>query len=124
MKRVISLLMALAFIPAAMADNAANIKIKIAGAMHDNRYFLCLPNVGCLSVLAAEKGKVYPMYEPVQMSQIYMMDVNNNFKVFAQGLPASCHVTVQENQTMTISGQIVTGPKNSIIVNRLHCTVR
>ncbi len=123
MKKLFILLVALTLIPVAMADSAANIKIKMKGAVHNNRYFLCLPDVGCLSVLAAKKGKVYPIFHPIQMSNIYVMDVNNNFKVFTQGLPSSCNVTVQQNQSITISGNITPGAKNSVIVNQLHCSV-
>jgi hypothetical protein len=36
----------------AFAGSTANIHIRIAGAASDNTYFLCIPNVGCLSILA------------------------------------------------------------------------
>ena len=122
-KKLFIILVALTFIPVSMADSSANIKIKMKGAGHNNRYFLCLPDVGCLSMLAAKKGKVFPIFHPIQMNNIYVMDVNNHFKVFNQGLPSSCNVTVQQDQSITISGNITLGAKNSVIVNQLHCSV-
>ncbi|MBV9576832.1 MAG: hypothetical protein JO149_09435 [Gammaproteobacteria bacterium] len=107
----------------AFADNTANIRIKMTGATQDNRYFLCLPDVGCLSILAAQKGKIYPIIHSIEMSNIFVTDVSNNLKVSPQGLPASCNVTVAPNQTITITGSIKTGSNKSVYINQLHCTV-
>ena len=109
-------------VPMAYAASVANIRIKVTGALKDNRYFLCLPNVGCLSILAGEKGKVFPVFQPVQMSNIFVTNVTD-FSVFAQGLPDSCNVTVDDKKTLTISGHITTGPQNSVVINQLRCSV-
>ncbi len=123
MKKLLIALMAVTCMQVAVADDAAKIKIRISGAAHDNRYFLCLPNVGCLSILAAARGKVYPIYRPVEISGLYVTDVNNNFRVTSQGLPNSCDVTVQPNQTITISGKISVIQNNTAMINGLHCSV-
>ena len=115
--------LSMSFTTLAMADNTANIKIKLSGAIHDNRYFICLPNIGCLSVLAAQKGKIYPIVHSFQMNDIFLTDASDNLKVHPQGLPASCDVTVNENQTITISGNIVTGANKSVYINKLHCSL-
>jgi hypothetical protein len=104
-------------------DNAAaNIKIKLTSSVHDNRYFLCMEGVGCLSVLAAQKGKVYPVFHPVEMDNLYVNNVLS-MRLSPQGLPKSCDTTVQPNQTITISGQIIGGPGDSAYINNLRCTV-
>jgi hypothetical protein len=124
MKKSLIVLIALICVQtAAFADDTANIKIRINGAIHDNRYFLCLPNVGCLSILAAEKGKVYPVFHPIQMSGIFVTDVSSGYQLSPQGLPSSCDVTVDTNKTITISGSITTTKNNGVRVNQLHCSV-
>lgn len=122
MKKLFILLAALVCMQVAVADEAAKIKIHMSGAGNANRYFLCLPDVGCLSILAAEKGKTYPIFRPIEMSSIYITDVSHSLRVSNQGLPRSCQVTVQPNQTLTISGNIVAG-QNGVRVNQLHCTL-
>lgn len=108
---------------AAFADSSANIRINIQGAVSDNTYFLCLPNVGCLSILAGDRGKVYPVYHPIEMDNIFVTNVDHNFKLSAEGLPASCNVTVQTNHTVTISGRIVPLGNGNTELAGLHCHV-
>lgn len=123
MKKLLVLLIALVGMQTVFADDTANIKIKINGAVRDNRYFLCLPNVGCLSILAAQKGKVYPIFHPIEMSGIFVTDVSTGYRVSAQGLPSSCDVTVDTNKTITITGSIAVKKDNSIHLNQLHCAI-
>lgn len=125
MKKLISVLVAVIGISSVMAhaDDASNIRIKIRGALSDNRYFLCSPNVGCLSILDGQRGKTYPVFHAVDMNSLYVMDVHNHFRVSAQNLPSSCNVTVQPNQTITITGSINTG-RGNVTVSGLNCSVR
>lgn len=116
-------LMSLQTFSMAYADNpSANIKIRISGALSDNRYFLCIPNVGCLSILAAERGKVYPVFHPVNVRAIYVTNVST-FRVIPQRFPSSCNVTVDMNKTITISGNITHSNSRGVIINQLHCSV-
>lgn len=125
MKKLLIVFIALVTAQVAFAanSNAANIKIKIRGATSDNRYFLCLPNVGCLSIYGAERGKVFPIYRPVQMGSMYVVDANHSFQMSAQGTPSSCNGTVNTNQTVTISGSIAPGSDGTTRINQLHCSV-
>lgn len=106
----------------AFADSAANIKIRLNGSTSQNQYFLCLPDVGCLSVLAAQRGKVYPIFHSVNLSNIYITDRSNN-RVSAQAAASSCNTTVNTNQTVTISGSISVGSDRSVRINQLHCSI-
>ncbi len=103
------------------ADNAAKIRIKISGATSDNRYFLCMSNVGCLSILGAQRGKVFPIYREIVMSQLYVTD-NSNRKLSPQGLPASCRGNVDASKTLTITGHLAPSAKG-VKINGLHCSV-
>jgi hypothetical protein len=106
----------------ALADNAAKIKINIKGAMKNNNYFLCIPTVGCLSIKAAQRGKVYPIYHPIDLGPLYVLDVNNNFRATGQ-VSKSCITTVDTNQTVTISGSLSSGKNGKTVVNQLRCSV-
>ena len=124
MKKFLVLLLTLGCMQFAYADNdpTANIKIKISGAVKDNRYFLCVPNIGCLSILAAQKGRIYPIYHPIEMDKMYVANLQN-FRLHSQGLPSSCNVTVNTNQTITIYGKLITGSNNTVLVNNLRCSL-
>lgn len=104
------------------AEDTANIKIKVSGSTSDNRYFLCLPNVGCLSIKAAAHGKIYPFYHPIEMQGIYVTNLET-LKVNGMGLPQSCNVNVSQGQTLTIQGNIAQGPNHSVYINGLHCSL-
>jgi len=121
MKKLLFLVFALASTQMAFAADTANIKIKISGATSDNRYFLCVRNAGCLSILAAQKGKVFPLHRTLDMSALYIKDING-MRLSPQGLPASCKGTVDINQTITISGKMATSG-NNVRVNALRCTI-
>lgn len=123
MKRILVAMMILCSTQFAFAYDAANIKIKVSGAIHDNSYFLCLPDIGCLSIYAAKtKGKVYPVLHNIDMPHIYVTDVNN-FSVYPQGLPESCKVKVKTNQTITIHGDLVKSTDGKVHINNLGCSV-
>lgn len=119
---VAALLMMILSVSVAFADdNPAKIKIKISGGIHDNSYFLCMPDMGCLSILAAKKGKVFKMMNQFEMNTLFIMD-RNNMSVHNQGLPASCDVKVKNNQTITISGSLAK-QGDKVKVNQLRCSV-
>lgn len=107
----------------AFATPSANIHIKIKGAPQDNRYFLCIANIGCLSIYAAEQGKIYPIFHPFRMTEIYVTDANRSFRIYAIGFPKSCDVRVKESQTISIYGYIVTTP-SGVQIHQLRCELR
>lgn len=123
MKKLLVLLLSLLLVQTAFAYDATNINIKISGAIHDNRYFLCMSGVGCLSLKAAKQGTVFPILSQVKMRSIYVMDAANNMQLTPQGLPRSCNVTVEKNQTITISGHLVPGANKGTTLSQLHCSV-
>lgn len=105
------------------AADAAYIHIKISGASADNRYFLCLANIGCLSIHAAERGKIYPIFHSFKMNEIFITDTDRSFRVYPEGLPPSCNLRVETSQTITIYGSI---KKTSygVRIHQLRCEVR
>jgi hypothetical protein len=121
MKRLLLLILTLATVQFAYATETANIKIKVSGPIKDNSYFLCVPDLGCLSILAAKKGKVFPVNHDVDMNTVFVTDVNT-MRVYNQGLPKSCDVSVKTNQTITIYGNLASrGDK--VKINQLRCVV-
>lgn len=109
--------------PAVHPATSANINIKIDGPIKDNRYFLCMSGTGCLSILAAKKGKVFPIFRPVEMNKIYVLNIKEQMKITPQGLPVSCDKTINPNQTVTISARLTTGKNNQPQLSGLHCRV-
>lgn len=103
-------------------SDAAQIRIKISSSAKDNRYFLCLPSVGCLSVRAAQQGKIFPVFHSVKIQALFVTNLVD-LRVHRIGMPSSCAVTVEPNQTLTIYGRITNGSGNRVQVQQLHCTV-
>lgn len=119
MKKIVCILLALC-LQQAFAANTANIKISIAGPSIKG-YYLCMPDLGCLSMMAAKRGKIYPIPNEVEMNTLFVTDAHN-MRVYNQGLPGSCNVTVKRNQTITISGTL-NKQADKVKVSGLRCTV-
>ena len=103
------------------ATDTANIKIKITGSSNRNIYFLCMPDLGCLSILAAKKGKIFPVTHEVEMNTLFITDTTT-MRVHNQGFPKSCDVNVKPNQTITISGTLIT-QGDKVKINQLLCSL-
>jgi hypothetical protein len=121
MKNLLLAVMSIVFIQSVHADDYAKLRIKISGATNDNRYFLCVGNVGCVSIKAGNAGKVYPM-QSGDINYIYTTNVANQ-QLYTQGLPSSCDFAVKNNQTVTITGKLKTGPNNKTYLSNLDCKV-
>lgn len=122
MKKLLAALTLILFMPFAYADDTANIKIQLNGTLKDNRYFLCLSTIGCLSIRAAQQGRVYPIYRPFQLYNMYVSDMTD-LSLHRQNLPSSCSVEVETNKTLTISGNL-SQIGNRVQINQLRCTLR
>lgn len=121
MKKWVSLLLAFVCAQQIYAADTANIKIKIAGNITHNTYFLCMPDLGCLSILAAKRGKIYPIMNNIEMNTLFVTNARNR-RVYNQGLPDSCNVTVKKHQTITIHGTLNTHA-DQVKVDNLRCTI-
>lgn len=119
MKKFIGLL--LCSLAISNVAHSANLNIKIAGAGKDNTYFLCLEHTGCVSMLAANHGKVFPL-DAGQVNRIFMVN-SGNLRVYMQPLPKSCNVNVDANQTLTVKGKIVKGANDNTHIGNLECSV-
>jgi hypothetical protein len=115
------LLMTLSF--GAAAADQAQLKIKIASAIKENKYFLCLYGIGCLSIHAGDKGKVFAV-NPIDMNNIRKVGIANitNRALYLQPNDASCQVPLQANQSVTVTGQLVV-KHNTPQIEHLHCSV-
>lgn len=99
------------------------LKIKISGSTK-NDYFLCLYNIGCISMkIANDKSHAYPISanDIQNLNKVVIANINNK-RIYKQSLANSCNVKVNENQNITIYGQLTT--KNAApYINNLHCTI-
>ncbi len=123
-KLIIWVLMVMMNAQCAYAADVANIKIKISGSgsNHDNTYFLCMPEMGCLSILAAKKGKVFSMINAFEMNTLFITNART-LRVYNQGLPASCNVSVPKNKTITIYGHLQTKGDDKVVIKNFHCVI-
>jgi hypothetical protein len=106
----------------AVADNfdMAKLKINFTGPVNNKAYFLCVSNNGCSRISAAAQGKIYLM-DVGNVSYIFAASMQN-FTMRSQPLPASCQVTVNKDQTLTVSGKLIV-KDNSPYIGHLKCSV-
>lgn len=123
MKKLLLLLILITITQTSFGVETANIRMNISGATYDNRYFLCMPDIGCLSILAANHGKIYPIMHSFTVEGMFLSNVDN-FKVYPIPLPPSCRTSVETNQTLIIRGHIVTGPLGAAYVSQLNCRIQ
>ena len=124
MKKLLGMLLSVASINhSAYADDyaVANLAIKMTGAGQDNTYFLCVAGVGCVSIEAANHGKIFPL-NPGTVNHIYLIN-SGNFRRYSQPLPDSCHVSINANQTLTVQGDIVKEANDNVYIDHLKCAV-
>jgi hypothetical protein len=106
----------------AVAADQAQLKIKIANAIQENKYFLCLYGVGCLSIHAGNQGKVFAV-NPIDMNNIKKVGIANitSRALSLQPNDASCQIPLQANQSVTITGKLVV-KHNTPQIEHLHCS--
>ena len=105
------------------AENQARLNIKINDSTPGNKHFLCLYGIGCLSIHAGNRGKVFPI-NPIDMNNIRKVAIADlqSRKLHLQLNDPSCQVDVHANQTVTVAGELVV--KNNVRqINHLHCLV-
>lgn len=121
------LIMAIIFMKLGYADDVssnptANIRLAISGAGKTNRFYLCMPGVGCLSLTAGAKGQVFKMMSPIEINRLFLSDIEKRNLSFANP-PKSCANTVDLNQTVTFKGRLITDGKNRLTIEGLTCSI-
>jgi hypothetical protein len=116
---VLSLMIGCVSIGSAQAAevSVAKLHMKITSKINDKVYALCLSDT-CYPLVA--KGKLVPM-EASKISSVIMTDMRD-MTMYTQKMPASCQVTVNKNQTLMVSGQLVSKGE-SVYLDNMHCTV-
>ena len=121
MKKLLIMLLSIIVLNTAYADDNAKLRMKISGPIQDNRYFLCVSQVGCVSILNGNKGRAYPM-NAGNVNNIVAINLVDH-GMHPQKLPNSCSVTIDKNQTMTVSGKLIKGANNKVVIANLRCTI-
>jgi len=101
--------------------NAANLSVKMTGSTNNNRYFLCLYDVGCLSMEKSAQSSQFPISSGAMKNllKIAVTDTRT-MQVYTQPISRSCQVEVNNNQTVNITGHLsVEG--NTVRINQLEC---
>lgn len=118
-KNLFIAVLSLLFISSAYA-NTPSLQIKISGETQNKNYFLCIANVGCLSLIAA-KHKIFPI-ESGRISYIFTAN-GKNYQMFPQSLPKSCDIVLNDNEILTISGELREN-KKKVRINYLNCSIK
>jgi hypothetical protein len=116
---LVSLIIGFASIGSAVADEPAVAKLhmKITSKINDKIYALCLSDT-CYPLVA--KGKLVSI-EASKVSSVIVTNMTN-MVMYTQKLPASCQVTIDRNQTLVVSGQLV-AKGGSVYLDKMHCAV-
>lgn len=124
MKKLLAMLSCLLLSSSVFAADYAMVKVHIADPIKENKYFICLYNVGCLSIRAGDNGKVFPMMaqDIGNIEKFVITDVSDNMRMYTTPSNNSCDVQVNGGQTLTVSGQLVVTSAGPTIKN-LHCSV-
>ncbi len=124
MKKLIAVILSLVLCSPVFAADFAKLNIKISNPVKENKYFLCLYGIGCLSIRAGNNGKVFPVMPTTDMGNIQKIVITDvsNMSMHLQSNDKSCNVVVNKNQRLTITGQLVV-KNNKPYINRLHCSL-
>jgi hypothetical protein len=121
-KLTIALLSTLIGIASISVAHAADVEVaklhmKITNEINGKAYALCLSDT-CYPLVNG--GKLIPI-EASKINSVIMTDMSN-MVLYTQKMPASCQVTVNKNQTLVVSGKLVSKGE-SVSLDNLHCTV-
>lgn len=123
MKKLVAAAISLVILTSAAHADDAKLKMKITGPVNNNRYFLCVSTVGCVSIFAGNKGKIYPL-DPGAVTNIYTVDAANMSMHMQKAAMGNCHdINVQDNQTLTVSGKLTPEANGAVGISNMHCTV-
>lgn len=123
MKKLLITVLGLALMNSVYADDFAKLSIKISAPAKNNTYYLCLYGVGCLNATSGSRGKEFGV-TPFDMGNITKIVITDSrtMRMYEQPNPASCNVTVKDNQKLTITGQLEVR-NDKPYVSHLQCTV-
>lgn len=114
---VMAALVTMSSVQAADVD-VAKLKMKITSKINKNNYAFCLGH-NCYPL--AQVGKVIPM-DVGKMDSVITTDMVS-MAMYAQVAPDSCRMTVAANDTVVVTGQLVTDGRGVEIAN-LHCSLK
>ncbi len=120
MRRVLIAVLSLVFSMATLAGSS--LRMKIDGPVNNNRYFLYVTHVGAVSILNGNAGRAYPIVEQGNIQTIMVVDASN-MSMHPQRLPASCNISVDGNQTVTVRGTLVQGANGNAQISNMRCSV-
>lgn len=101
-------------------SGSSGLKVNMSGSIQ-NTYYLCVNNSGCYNV-SKMKGKTVPILMGGSVENIILTDIQND-RMYPQKVSSSCHINVQNNQTLTVSGSISHGGNQDLQINNMRCSV-
>lgn len=103
------------------AYDGTNLRINVTGNVKNTQY-LCVSGVGCVNIAASSHGRTFPITSGEEVSYIFLAN-GKNYRMYPQALPSSCNVTVNENQTLVVSGRVAKAANDNVFISQLRCSV-
>jgi L-serine deaminase len=113
---VVTALISMSAIQAAGFD-IAQLKMKISSKI--NGYAFCLGHT-CYPLTGVDKS--IPM-EVGAVDSVIMTDMAT-MAMYTQPVPASCHLTINNKDTVVVSGKLVAKSGGGVAMENLRCTVK
>lgn len=129
MKNLLIMVLSVVLMNSAYAYDTAKLHVRITDTVVNAKaYFVCFPgSVGCVSIQAANQGKDFPI-DTGKVNSIFAANFSN-MQMYTQALPPSCNVSVNKDQTLTVTGKLVIKKapnkqtSSTAYISDLHCSV-
>lgn len=101
------------------AHNSAKLAIKVQDNIKHTHY-LCISGNGCINITAGSKKTL-----PLTAGNINYIFIANGktYRMYPQTLPSSCNVTINNHQTLVVSGKVSKAANDNMFINQLRCSV-
>ncbi len=118
MKYVTSFIVMCILTSSIFAFDGSKLRIKVTGS--SSNQYLCLSQAGCININQG-RSRILPL-TPGEVSYIFLAN-GKNYRMYPQTLPSSCNVTVNNNQTLVVSGRVSKARNDNMYINQLRCSV-
>lgn len=103
-----------------LAYDGSKLRMNIGGKVTGTHY-LCVSHVGCINIAAGQSGRTFPL-TPGSVNYILLAE-GRNYRMYPQALPHSCNITINQNQTLVVSGRVSKAANDNMYINQLRCSV-
>jgi hypothetical protein len=119
MKNFVLFIVASSLTSNVLAFDSSKLRIRISNHVSYSQY-VCISQAGCININGASK-KTLPLSSG-EVSYIFLVEGNTQ-RMYPQTLPHSCQISVNQHQTLVISGKVKKAANDERFIDQLHCSV-